>query len=255
MGYSQKTDESNNKARTSAIIKLILLAFIIIGVPLILYLNYRDTLFNTAWLRQLPTFLQQYKRTAFLILVGLQVLQVIICIVPGQPIQFAASYMFGVLQGYLISIAGAVIGATISFYISRVLGKDAIHVLFGEEKIENYRRKLNSGKGLMAVLLIYLIPGIPKDLVAYAAGVSEMRFRAFILISTIGRSPGMLGSLLLGHFFSSGNYTAIAVLAVLTAVILIVCAIKRKDLIAILDRLEEKVDKEETNTKESREEQ
>lgn len=240
MGYSQKTEENNNKARTAAIIKLLLLAFIIIGVPLILYLNYRDTLFNTAWLKQLPTYLMRYKGAASLVLIGLQVLQVIICIVPGQPIQFAASYMFGVLRGYLISIAGAVIGATVSFYISRVLGSDAMHVLFGEEKIENYRRKLNSGKGLMAVLLIYLIPGVPKDLVSYAAGISEMRFRTFIIVSTIGRSPGMLGSLLLGHFFGKGNYKAIAVLAVITVIILVICAIKRKELVSILDRFEEK---------------
>jgi uncharacterized membrane protein YdjX (TVP38/TMEM64 family) len=115
-----------------------------------------------------------------------------------------------------------------------------MHVLFGEEKIENYRRKLNSGKGLMAVLLIYLIPGVPKDLVAYAAGVSEMRYRSYILISTIGRSPGMIGSLLLGYFFSKGNYAAIAVLAVITVVILAVCLIKRRELTAILDRFDEK---------------
>jgi uncharacterized membrane protein YdjX (TVP38/TMEM64 family) len=148
--------------------------------------------------------------------------------------------MYGVIIGYLISIAGAFIGATISFYVVRLLGRNAMHVLFGEEKIENYRRKLNSGKGLMAVLLIYLIPGVPKDLVAYAAGVSEMRYRSYILISTIGRSPGMIGSLLLGYFFSKGNYAAIAVLAVITVVILAVCLVKRRELTAILDRFDEK---------------
>lgn len=225
--------------RTGAIVKLLLLAFIIIGVPAILYLNYSDTLFNREWLSHLPQYLEQYRGAAALILIGLQVLQVIICILPGQPIQFASSYMFGILRGYLISIAGAVIGVTISFYIARMLGRDAMHELFGEEKIESYRRKLNSSRGMLAVLLIYLIPGVPKDLVAYAAGVSEMRFRYFLLLSTIGRSPGMLGSLLLGHFFGKGNYAAIAVLAVVTVVILAVCLIKRKELMAILDRFDE----------------
>ena len=148
--------------------------------------------------------------------------------------------MFGIAKGYLISIAGAVIGAFIAFYISRFLGKDAVCTLFGREKIEDYRRKLNSGRGLMAVLLIYLIPGIPKDLTAYAAGISDMRIRPFLLVSTIGRSPAMLGSLLIGHFFSRGNYRAVAVLAVITVILLIIFFIKRNDMIALLDSIEKK---------------
>ena len=190
-----------NSKKISAIIKLSVLALIIIGVPAFLYMNCRDTLFDPEWLRNLPQMLQQYKEEASFILAGMQVLQVIICIVPGQPIQFAASYMYGIARGYLISIIGAFIGATVAFYISKLLGRDAVGELFGEERIEDYRRKLNSGRGLMAVLLIYLIPGVPKDLTAYAAGVSDMRIRPFLIVSTIGRSPAMLGSLLFGHFF------------------------------------------------------
>ena len=88
--------------------------------------------------------------------------------------------------------------------------------------------------------LIYLIPGVPKDLVSYAAGISEMRFRPFVVAATIGRSPAMLGSLLVGHFFGKQNYTAIAVLSVIIAVLLIVCFVKREALIGFLDRIEMK---------------
>ena len=233
----------DRKKRAYAIIRLSMLALIIIGVPAVLFFNYRDTLFNAEWLGQLPVLLSRYKRQAAFILIALQILQVIICIVPGQPIQFAASYMFGIAKGYLISVTGAVIGAFIAFYISGLLGKDAVCTLFGKERVEDYRRKLNSGRGLMAVLLIYLIPGIPKDLTAYAAGISDMRIRPFLLVSTVGRSPAMLGSLLIGHFFSHGNYKAVAVLAVITVILLIIFFIKRNDMIALLDKKEKKDEK------------
>ena len=229
-----------NRNRIVAVIKLSVLLLFIVGLPVLLYINCRDTIFNKAWLAHLPQFLAQYKGQAAVILLGLQILQVIICIVPSQPIQFASSYLFGVFRGYLISIAGAFIGAFIVYYISKALGKNALCVLFGEERIENYRRKLNSGKGLMAVLLIYLIPGVPKDLCAYAAGVSDMKLRPFLLVSTIGRSPGMLGSLLLGHFFGKGNYQAIAILAVITVILIIVFIAKRKSIVALLDDIEKK---------------
>ena len=231
------------RKRKLAYLKLALLLFIIIGLPVILFFTCRDTLFNKEWLANLPEFIMQYKGSAAAVLTGMQILQVIICIIPGQPIQLAASYLFGVLKGYLISIGGAVIGAFAAFYIAKVLGKDALETIFGEEKVNDYHRKLNSGKGLTAVLLIYLIPGIPKDLVAYVAGLSDMRLRPFLIVSTIGRSPGMLGSLLTGYFISRRNYAAIGILAAVTAVILIICFIRRKQLVAMLDDLEKKDEK------------
>jgi len=227
-----------DKKRLAAVIKLLILCFVIIGVPILLYIFCRDTLFNREWLSGLPGYLRQYKGYSSLVLIGLQIMQVIICILPGQPIQFAASYMFGVLPGYLISITGAIIGAFISFHLAKILGSDALYLLFDEKKIEDYRNKLNSSKGLLAVLLIYLIPGIPKDLAAYAAGISNMNCRSFILMSTIGRTPAMMGSLLLGYFFERGNYAAIGVLAAVTVIILAVCLIKRKAIMNLLDDIE-----------------
>jgi uncharacterized membrane protein YdjX (TVP38/TMEM64 family) len=148
--------------------------------------------------------------------------------------------MFGVGRGYLLSVIGAIIGTTISFFLAKALGSEAMHLFFGEEKIREYQRRLNSGRGLLMAFLIYLIPGVPKDLVSYVAGISEMRFRPFVVAATIGRSPAMLGSLLVGHFFGKQNYTAIAVLSVIIAVLLIVCFVKREALIGFLDRIEMK---------------
>lgn len=234
------SEQMDKRKRTITIIKFSILLLIIIGAPVYLYINYRDTLLNPEWLAALPDLLRQYSWRSALVLMGLQILQVIICVVPGQPIQIAASYLFGVFRGYLISITGAVIGATIAFYLAKLLGKDALELFFDKDKIEDYQRKLNSGRGLLAVLIIYLIPGLPKDLVGYVAGISDMNIRSFLIVSTIGRTPPMLGSLLFGHFASSRNYTAIAVLAAITLIILVICFIKRKELVALLDSLEDK---------------
>ena len=140
-----------NRKKRFAYIKLAILIFIIVGLPVILFFTCRDTLFSKEWLANLPEFIMQYKGYAAAVLIGIQILQVIICVIPGQPIQLAASYLFGVLKGYLISIIGAVIGAFIAFYIARILGKDALETIFGKEKVNDYHRKLNSGKGLTAV--------------------------------------------------------------------------------------------------------
>ena len=222
-----------SKRKFIAILKLLLLVMIIAGIPAFLYLKYGSGIFSKDTAAQVIAYLRQNRRIAFLLIIGLQIIQVVLCVLPGQPIQFAASYMFGVGRGYLLSVIGAIIGTTISFFL-------AMHLFFGEEKIREYQRRLNSGRGLLMAFLIYLIPGVPKDLVSYAAGISEMRFRPFVVAATIGRSPAILGSLLVGHFFGKQNYTAIAVLSVIIAVLLIVCFVKREALIGFLDRIEMK---------------
>lgn len=230
--------DAKERNKTIAILKLILLVLIIAGIPAFLYLKYGSDVFSKDTAYRVIAYLRQNSDVAALLIIGLQVVQVVICVLPGQPIQFAASYMFGVGKGFLLSIIGAVIGTAISFYLAKILGSDAMHMFFDEEKLQDYRRKLNSGRGLLLAFLIYLIPGIPKDLVSYAAGMSEMKFRPFLLVATVGRSPGMLGSLLLGHFFGEQNYRAIVILSVIVAVILIICFIKRDELIGFLDRIE-----------------
>ena len=223
-----------------AILKLILLVAIVAGIPAFLYLRYGSGVFSKDTASQMIAYLRQNSHIAFLLIIGLQIIQVVVCILPGQPIQFAASYMFGVGIGYLLSIIGAVIGTAISFSLAKALGSEAMHVIFGEEKVREYQRRLNSGRGLMMTFLIYLIPGVPKDLVSYAAGISEMRFRPFVIAATVGRSPAMLGSLLVGHFFGKKNYTAMIILSAAVVILIIVCIIKRDKLIAFLDKIEMK---------------
>ena len=229
-----------SRKKIIAILKLILLVLIVAGIPAFLYLKYGSGVFSKDTAYSVIDYLRQNRKIAFLLIIGLQIIQVVICVLPGQPIQFAASYMFGVARGYLFSVIGAIIGTTISFYLAKLLGSEAMHLFFGEEKVKEYQRRLNSGRGLLIAFLIYLIPGVPKDLVSYAAGISEMRFKPFLLAATIGRSPAMLGSLLVGHFFGKQNYTAMIIVTVAVILLLLVCLIKRKELIDFLDRIEMK---------------
>ena len=111
------SSESSRK-KIIAILKLILLVLIVAGIPAFLYLKYGSGVFSKDTAYSVIDYLRQNRKIAFLLIIGLQIIQVVICVLPGQPIQFAASYMFGVARGYLFSIIGAVIGTTISFCVS-----------------------------------------------------------------------------------------------------------------------------------------
>jgi len=237
-------DVRYNLKRTSMHDKLI--AFLKLGllfgiiIPVLLVTVNKDLLGQLNNTEDLMILLEAHKATAFLILIGLQVLQIVICMIPGQPIQFASSYLYGFWQGYLISIVGAIIGTIITYNIAKFLGKDALHILFGEKRVTEYMRKLNSGKAYIIILLIYLIPGIPKDLMCYVAGLSEIKMRPFLIISTIGRTPGIMGSLLMGSMLESQNYIGLAIMVLIALIVSYVFYKNRKRVINYIDKLEHK---------------
>lgn len=224
-----------------SILKLVLLTAIIIIVPLYVYFFQRDLISEFRNYEEIVRKLRGYGIWSVFIYMLAQTVQIVISVLPGQVFQFAAGAVFGFLPGLLISIAGAAIGATVTYYLARFLGRDTMHLLFGEERVQHYVERLNSERAYVIVFLIYLIPGLPKDLVCYVAGVSEMKYKAFLLLSTVGRIPGMCGSLLFGHMFIQENYTGMVVVGVVVVVILILCLIFREKLRSLVDRAYKKL--------------
>lgn len=233
------------KKRIVAYSKLILLLFILIIVPIVIYLLFKNTLFDKYYLSNISDKLNGFKSFAFVPLIFFQIVQIVICVLPGQPIQFASSYLYGVLGGFLISICGAIIGTIITYYLARFLGNDALHIIFGEEKFRSYVRKLNSRRAYIIIFLIYLLPGVPKDFTSYVAGVSNVKLKPFLLLSIIGRSPGVLGSLLLGVFIAKRNYVGITILIVISIIILLLCYWKRDSMLKFIGSYEDSEDNKE----------
>ncbi len=226
-----------------AIAKLLLLLIIVIGIPLYIYFANKDIIDSLSSVEQLESLLTEYSLFGYLILIGLQIIQIVISFLPGQWIQIAGSYAwgFGVAAG--LSIIGTALGTVITYYMSKLLGKDALFLFFGKKKMDNVIELLNSKKAMIFVAVIYFIPGLPKDLCNYAAGISSMNLRMFLIISLIARTPPMLVSILVGEQLAEGNYTAVIIIAVIMAIIFAFGAIYRKKVYDFIDKIYEKLRK------------
>ena len=75
-----------------------------------------------------------------LLFIGLQALQVVVFIIPGEVPQIAGGYLFGIWDGILLSITGIAAGSIISFYLARILGVPFIHSIFKPEKVKKQKR-------------------------------------------------------------------------------------------------------------------
>lgn len=232
----EKKDKLRKRYKTiSAILKLLLLLFILVGLPLYIYFCQHQIIEQFSSLEQVEAFFDEYKTQSIFVYLALQILQIIICVLPGQGLQFAAGYMYGFWMGYIWSLVGAFIGTVISYYLAKILGHDAMHMIFGEERIQELLVTFNSKKAMILVFLFYLIPGLPKDLCSYVAGLSEMKLKPFLIISLVGRSPAMMGSLLIGRLVDIGGYTGAIIIAAIAIVLFSLGVIMRKRLLIWID--------------------
>ena len=151
--------------------------------------------------------------------VGVIVLQVIIAFIPAEPLEIAAGYAFGAVWGTLLDWLGLVIGTLIVFLFVRKIGVKAVEVFFPREKIDSVKY-LNNEKALnAAAFVLFLIPGTPKDLLTYVAGLTKIRLLPWILLTSIARIPSVVTSTISGNALGLEKYgLAIGVFAA-TAVV------------------------------------
>jgi uncharacterized membrane protein YdjX (TVP38/TMEM64 family) len=224
-----------------SILKFVLLLAIVIGVPTYILIWNHSAIDDLNSFDDIVRYLREYKNVSVLIYLGAQVLQIMISVLPGQAFQFAAGYLFGFFPALLYSIIGAIMGTTVTYYLARFLGEDALCFFLGKEKMKKYTEWLNGPKAYLITFLIYLIPGMPKDLMCYAAGTSRIKFKAFLFLSVVGRTPAMCGSIVFGSMYMKGNYVGMAVFGTICLVALVICLIKKEKLKQLVSDLYKKL--------------
>ena len=235
-------DEKNIRLKKALnILEFIVFLLIILGIPAYLYFFRSDLLENFKSLEGITAFLEKYHRESIFVYIAIQVLQIIISVIPGQAIQIAAGLLYGFIPALIYSIIGAALGTTLSFYIARLLGKGAVELFVKPETIDEYMVRLNSKKAYASVFFLYLIPGLPKDVISYVAGISQMRYKAFLILSLAGRLPAMAASILIGKHYGEGNYLIVGILAGIGLIAFIICIIFRKKLMPLVDKIYEKL--------------
>ena len=143
-------------------------------------------------------WITQYGLWAPVVYIAVQVFQVVVFVVPGDVVQIAGGYLFGVFGGLLYSMIGIAIGSAIDFTVARLLGRTFVEGVFGEARVAAFDRVSESPRARTGFLLLFVIPGIPKDVLVYFAGISTLKFPSFLLVTMAGRLPGILGSAIIG---------------------------------------------------------
>ena len=154
-----------------------------------------------------------------LILILFQVGQIAIAFLPGEPIELASGMMYGGILGALLCLIGVLIGTYLVFFVVQKLGSGVIAAFHDESKVKKINKlsvfRYSRNAELMTFIL-FLIPGLPKDFFTFIAPLTPISIHRFVLISTLGRAPGMLITTYAGVSLLEGNYLlAVALYGVL----------------------------------------
>ena len=145
----------------------------------------------------------------YLALFGLQFSQIFLAILPGEPIEVLAGMCYGGIGGLIFIEISLFIITAIIFFSVKKLGRKFVYSFCSKErieKIENSKLFQNPKKIEWIMLILFLIPGSPKDLLIYIAGLLPLKPFRFILISTFARLPSVISSTFAGSILIAGNW-------------------------------------------------
>ncbi|MFA5182452.1 MAG: TVP38/TMEM64 family protein [Syntrophales bacterium] len=134
-------------------------------------------------------FINSFGPLSVVVFIGLQILQVLFAPVPGEATGFIGGYIYGSVLGTLYSTIGLTIGSWLAFALARWLGLSFVEKAVSPAILQKYDYFMEH-KGTFVTFILFLIPGFPKDALCYIMGLSHMRTRLFLIISTIGRLLG-----------------------------------------------------------------
>lgn len=119
------------------------------------------------------------------------------------------------------SLIGIALGSAGAFFLGRALGRPFVEALVRRERVEEFDRALRHGRGLALLFLLFLIPGVPKDILCYLSGLSAIPFLLFLIISLIARLPGLALSVVFGSKLAGREWGAALAIAAAALILLI----------------------------------
>ena len=150
---------------------------------------------------------------------GIQILQVFIAIIPGEPIELGAGYAFGAVEGTLLCLAGPTAGSMLIFFFVRRFGVKAVEIFFPPEKIRSLRFLHSARQRNALVFLLMVIPGTPKDLLSYFVPLTDMPALTWLFITSVARIPSIVTSTVGGDALGVQNYVFALIALGVTALI------------------------------------
>ncbi len=161
-------------------------------------------------------FVASYGAYAAAVSFLLMILQSVAAPLPAFLLTITNANLFGWWQGAILSWTSAMAGATVCFWIARILGQDVVEKIItkaGLQSVDQFFERY----GMHSVLICRLLPFVSFDFVSYAAGLTQMSFWSFFVATGIGQLPATIVYSYVGGMLTGGAQMLVTGLLVLFA--------------------------------------
>ena len=227
-----------NRSKKSKIIKLIaLVIFCIIALIIFIAMFPVITSLGSEEARmEFKETISGNKLKGTLLIAGLQTSQVIIPMLPGEPMEVLAGICFGPVGGLIFMLILFWFATAIIFYLVRKFGVNLVYTFCNDdliEKVQNSKVFKNPKVVERVLYILYLTPLMPKDFFTYMAGLLPLeKPMRFITLCTLARIPSIVSSTIAGAGLIEGSiwvaiWSYVIVYAIVTVAILIYMKISK----------------------------
>lgn len=208
------TPPAMSKPKAAAILSIVSAVFVALtAVGIILVYKYFG---DPAYVREVVGDHYVIAAIAFIFICALQV---VVAFIPGEVVEVAVGYVFGAWWGSVIALAGIVLGSVAVIFLVRRFGRKFVYTFYPKEKMDKLPILNNPRKRNLLTLILFLIPGTPKDMLTYAVGLTDMSIPLYIALTTAARFPSVISSTLAGGAMGDKNYTVAIITFAVTAVV------------------------------------
>ena len=198
------------KALVILVLALFILFSVYVGSYLLSFIN--DPQLFRKWIASFGA----YAPLAYL---GITVCQILVPLIPGEPMEMIAGYAFGSLKGTLLCILAESLGSIFVLLLVKRFGRKTAEIFFEKEKIDSLSFLQSSENRILLYSLVFIAPGTPKDLLCYFAGLTDIPVAILIPLISLGRFPSIITSTLAGSSLNERNYLSALLYVVIAGVL------------------------------------
>lgn len=203
--------------------------FALMVIVVILIWPYIHEVFEPGGLSRVIDDVRNAGPLGFLILLAMQFMQIVVAFIPGEVVQMAAGMMYGPWLGAAVILLGCIISSAFVFAVVHRLGAPFVRDMVPTKYLDKFNAFEESGKLSIVVFILFLIPAMPKDTFTYLVPLTNMRMRDFLVLSNVGRIPGIVISTYAANGLVDGNITqSIIIFAVVTVIAIVAIVFRDK---------------------------
>lgn len=123
--------------------------------------------------------------------------------IPRSTFTYAASVLFTPLLALALCLLASAISAIAAFYGIRRFGYDIAAPLRRHPRLDGINTHL-ARRGWAAVLSLRMVPAVPFSVLNYAAALTPMKWRPYLIATVIGSLPGTVAAIVFGNSLTTG---------------------------------------------------